>query len=72
MPPCHYSTASPLLSGRYLTFAQREEIAPCREGSWSVYHCSQNQPGGIDDIRGVRRNGATRSGGFEYRALTAA
>lgn len=42
------------------------------ERSRSVYHRSQDQLGGIDDIRGVCRNGTMRIGGFECCALTAA
>ena len=60
------------LSGRYLSFSEREEIALLRAQAWSVRpiaHRIRRSPSTIS--RELRRNAATRSGGFEYRATTA-
>jgi IS30 family transposase len=60
------------LSGRYLSFAEREEIAILRAGGAGVREIARRigrSPSTIS--RELRRNAATRSGGFEYRATTA-
>jgi transposase len=60
------------LSGRYLSFAEREEIAILRAGGCGVREIAcqlGRSPSTIS--RELRRNAATRSGGLEYRASTA-
>src|SRR5512144_183199 len=59
-------------SGRYLSFAEREEIALLRAqgcGVREIARRSDRSPSTIS--RELRRNAATRSGGMEYRATTA-
>jgi Helix-turn-helix domain/Integrase core domain len=59
-------------SGRYLSFAEREEIAilrSCGAGVREIARQLGRAPASIS--RELRRNAATRSGGFEYRATTA-
>lgn len=60
------------LSGRYLSFREREEIAilHARElGVRAIASTLGRDPSTIS--RELRRNAATRCGGFEYRATTA-
>ncbi len=67
VPPC-----LPPLSGRYLSFAEREEIAILRARNCGVREIAEaigRSPSTIS--RELRRNASTRSGGFEYRATTA-
>lgn len=72
MPPSQYSKSSPPLSGRYLTFAEREEIALCRVQGLGVCAIARKIERAASTVsRELRRNAATRSGGFEYRATTA-
>jgi IS30 family transposase len=52
----------PELSGRYLSFAEREEIAILKSKRCGVRETISRE---------LRRNAATRCGGFEYRATTA-
>jgi IS30 family transposase len=59
-------------SGRYLSFAEREEIAVLRARDAGVREIARaigRSPSTIS--RELRRNAATRSGGLEYRASTA-
>jgi IS30 family transposase len=59
-------------SGRYLSFAEREEIALLRAEGRGVREIARRLgrcPSTIS--RELRRNAATRGGGFEYRATTA-
>ena len=59
-------------SGRYLSFAEREEIALLRAESRGVREIARRlgrRPSTISSE--LRRNAATRSGGFGYRATTA-
>jgi IS30 family transposase len=68
MPPL--SLAAP--SGRYLSFDEREEIALLRAEGGGVREIARRigrSPSTIS--RELRRNAATRSGGFAYRATTA-
>jgi IS30 family transposase len=68
MPP-HNLTP---LSGRYLSFAEREEIALLRAQKCGVCEIARRMERSSSTIsRELRRNAATRSGGFEYRASTA-
>src|SRR5712672_2437449 len=72
MPPLHFSQSSKLLSGRYLWFAEREEIAILRvqgHGVCTIARKLGRAPSTIS--RELRRNAATRSGALEYRATTA-
>jgi IS30 family transposase len=60
------------LSGRYLSFAEREEIALLRARGCGVREIARLLGRCASTIsRELRRNAATRSGGFEYRATTA-
>lgn len=72
MPPSHLAPSSMPLSGRYLSFADREEIAIGRAQGHGVREIARRlgrDPSTIS--RELRRNAATRSGGLEYRATTA-
>lgn len=60
------------LSGRYLSFAEREEIALLRAQQLGVREIARRITRAPSTIsRELRRNAATRSGGFTYRAATA-
>lgn len=72
MPPTHLSPAAAPLTGRNLTFREREEIAlECARGSGirAIARKLGRSPSTIS--REIRRNSATRSGDFDYRATTA-
>src|ERR671939_666767 len=72
MPPSHLSRSSKPLSGRYLSFAEREEIALLRaqgHGRREVARRLGRAPSTIS--RELRRNAATRGGGLESRATAA-
>src|SRR3954454_7058811 len=72
MPPSHLAPAANPLSGRYLLFAEREEIAiwrAQRHGVREIARRLERAPSTIS--RELRRNAATRSGGLAYRATTA-
>ena len=72
MPPSHLSQSAKPLSGRYLSFEEREEIALLRAQGRGIRHIAcrlERAPSTIS--REVRRNAATRSGGLDYRATTA-
>ena len=60
------------LSGRYLCFAQREEIALLRAQGHGVRAIARHLGRAPSTIsRELRRNAATRCGGLAYRAITA-
>jgi IS30 family transposase len=60
------------LSGRYLSFAEREEIAILRARGCGVREIARQLGRSPSTIsRELRRNAATRGGGLEYRASTA-
>jgi len=60
------------LSGRYLSFAEREEIALLRARGCGVRETARQLGRSPSTIsRELRRNAATRSGRLEYRASTA-
>jgi IS30 family transposase len=60
------------LSGRYLSFVEREEIALLRAGGCGVREIARQLGRSPSTIsRELRRDAATRSGGLEYRASTA-
>src|SRR3954471_3769776 len=72
LPPSHLAPSSKSLSRRYLTYAEREEIAiwrAQRHGVRAIARRLERAPSTIS--RELRRNAATRSGGLEYRATTA-
>src|SRR4051794_18911947 len=72
MPPSHLAPAAKALSGRSLSFAEREEIAiwrAQRHGVREIARRLERAPSTIS--RELRRNAATRSGGLAYRATTA-
>ena len=72
MPPLHFSRSSRPLSGRYLSFAEREEIAILRVQEHGVRAIARKLGRAASTIsRELRRNAATRSGGLEYRAAAA-
>jgi len=72
MPPTHLSVSAAPLSGRYLSFAEREEIALLRVQGHGVRHIARTLNRASSTIsRELRRNAATRSGNLEYRATTA-
>jgi IS30 family transposase len=69
MPPSAIRTP---LSGRYLSFAEREEIALLRALKCGVREIARQLGRSPSTIsRELRRNAATRSGRLEYRASTA-
>src|SRR5262249_54853475 len=71
LPAMFRSSARPP-SGRYLSFAEREEIALLRVQGLSAREIGRRLGRSASTIsRELRRNAATRSGGFEYRATTA-
>jgi IS30 family transposase len=60
------------LSGRYLSFAEREEIAVLRAQRFGVREIARQLGRSPSTIsRELRRNAATRGGGLEYRASAA-
>jgi transposase, IS30 family len=60
------------LSGRYRSFAEREEIAILNAEGCGVREIARRIDRSSSTIsRELRRNAATRSGGLEYRATTA-
>ncbi len=72
MPPTHLAVSAAPLSGRYLSFAEREEIALLRvrgHGVRDIARTLNRSPSTIS--RELRRNAATRGGKLEYRATTA-
>ena len=72
MPPSQLAPAAKPLSGRSLSFAEREEIAiwrAQRHGVREIARRLERAPSTIS--RELRRNAATRSGGLAYRATTA-
>jgi IS30 family transposase len=72
MPPTRLAPSSKPLSGRYLSFAEREEIAIWRAQGHGVREIARRLKRAPSTIsRELRRNAATRCGGLEYRATTA-
>ena len=72
MPPTHLSKSSKPLSGRYLSFAEREEIAILRARGHGVCKIAREVRRSASTLsRELRRNAATRGGGLDYRATTA-
>src|SRR5438105_10741635 len=72
MPPAMFARSAKPLSGRYLSFAEREEIALLRVQGTTMQEVARQLGRAASTIsRELRRNAATRSGGLEYRATTA-
>ena len=72
MPPTTLAWSAKPLSGRYLKFTEREEIALLRARGCSVREVARRLGRAASTIsRELRRNAATRSGGLDYRATTA-
>src|SRR3954467_1826619 len=72
MPPKLLSPSAKPLSGRYLVFAEREQIALCRAQGQGTREIARRLGRAASTIsRELRRNAATRGGGLEYRATTA-
>jgi len=72
MPPSHLSPSATPPSGRYLCFAEREELAIFRAQGCSIREIARRLARAPSTIsRELRRNAATRGGGFGYRATTA-
>jgi len=72
MPPSHLSPSSPPATGRYLSLAEREQIALLRVQGWGVREIARQLERAASTIsRELRRNVATRGGCFEYRATAA-
>ena len=60
------------LSGRYVSFVEREEVALLRAQGYGVREIARRVGRSPSTIsRELRRNAATRSGALEYRATTA-
>src|SRR4029079_18744406 len=72
LPRTHFSQSSKPPSGRYLSFAEREEIAILRAQGQGVRAIARQLDRPRCTIsRELRRNAATRSGALDYRATTA-
>ncbi len=72
MAPTIYRPSAKPLSGRYLSFAEREEIALMRAQGCSMHAIARKLGRAASTIsRELRRNASTRSGDLEYRATTA-
>lgn len=72
MPPSHLAVSAPLPTGRYLSLMEREHIALLRVRGDGVREIARQLGRDASTIsRELRRNAATRGGGFEYRAITA-
>ena len=72
LAPSHLSRSAKPLSGRYLSFREREEIALLRAQGAGVQEVARRLGRAASTIsRELRRNAATRGGGLDYRATTA-
>ena len=72
MPPSTFAASSKPLSGRYLAFAEREELAILHAQGNGIREIARQMGRSASTIsRELRRNAATRGGGLEYRATTA-
>lgn len=72
MPPSTLAPSSKSLSGRYLSFAEREELAIQHAQGLGVRQIARNMGrSGSTISRELRRNAATRGGDLDYRASTA-
>ena len=72
MPPAMFKPAAKPLSGRYLSLAEREEIALLRVQDHSLREIGCRLGRSVSTIsREIRRNATTRSGRLDYRATVA-
>jgi IS30 family transposase len=72
MPPAIFRSSATPLSGRYLSLAEREEIALLNLQGHSLQEIGRRLGRAASTIsRELRRNAATHGGGFAYRATTA-
>src|ERR1700712_4298856 len=72
MPPSTLAPSSKPLSGRYLSFAEREELAIQHAQGAGVRQIARHMGrAGSTISRELRRNADTRSGELDYRATTA-
>ncbi|GAC1432105.1 MAG: IS30 family transposase [Acidobacteriaceae bacterium] len=72
LAPSHLACSSKPLSERYLSFAEREEIALLRAQGAGVREVARRLGRAASTIsRELRRNAATRGGNLDYRATTA-
>ena len=72
MPPSTLAPSSKPLSGRYLSFAEREELAIQHAQGLGVRQIARQMGrSGSTIARELRRNAATRGGELDYRASTA-
>jgi len=72
MPPSQLAPSAPPSTGRYLSLDEREQIALLRAQRHGVREIALQLARSASTIsRELRRNAATRSGRFEYRAITA-
>ena len=72
MAPSHLARSAKPPSGRYLSFAEREEIALLRVEGLGVREVARRLGRAASTIsRELRRNAATRGGELDYRATTA-
>jgi IS30 family transposase len=72
LAPSHLARSSKPLSERYLSFAEREEIALLRAQGAGVREVARRLGRAASTIsRELRRNAATRGGNLDYRATTA-
>lgn len=72
MAPSHLSRSSKPPTGRYLSFAEREETALWRAQDLGVREIARRLGRAPSTVsRELRRNAATRGGNLDYRATTA-
>src|SRR5215210_4262034 len=72
MSPKSLAPSAKPLSGRYLVFAEREEIALCRAQGQGIREIARRLGRAASTIsRELRQPAATRGGGLAYRASTA-
>jgi IS30 family transposase len=72
MPPAMFRSSAKPLSGRYLSFAEREEIALLNAQGHSMREIGRRLGrAGSTISRELDRNAATHGGGMAYRATTA-
>jgi len=72
MAPSHLARSAKPPSGRYLTFAEREEIALLQIQGLGVREIARRLGRAASTVsRELRRNAATRGGNLDYRATTA-
>ena len=72
MAPAMFGRSAKPLSGRYLSFAEREELSILHAQGTGIREIARRVGRSASTVsRELRRNAATRSGGLEYRATVA-